>query len=415
MALVDLPRSLSATGSYIEENTAKNRGKDAIIKLYRTNFAIPFPIWPKDYNTFSLPFEKIMIQNNHLKSRPHFQILDGLRGVAAIAIVIFHFMEWVYLPEDNFIGHGFLAVDFFFCLSGFVIGYAYDGRLPKIGLKQFFLARLIRLQPMVVLGSILGLAAFLCDPFVDYQFSYSIGRVLLLFACSILLIPSPTMQERSYNLFGLNAPAWSLFWEYVANIVYAFLLVRIPRRFLLFLIIPAAVSLVYIGYSKGNLLGGWAGENFWDGGVRIWYSFTAGLLIHRYNLILKNKIGFLGLSALLILAFLLPQFPHGGLIEAAIIIFYFPLLVSLGAGSTLKSTMIPFCKFSGDISYPLYMTHYSVIWIFGNYFLTAKPDTATLAWIIISGTLVMILIAWLVMKFIDQPVRKYFTRLRLRS
>ena len=68
-----------------------------------------------------------------LQSKQHFEILDGLRGIAALAVVTFHFMEWVYEPSKNFIGHGFLAVDFFFCLSGFVIGYAYDDRIAKMG------------------------------------------------------------------------------------------------------------------------------------------------------------------------------------------------------------------------------------------------------------------------------------------
>src|SRR5688572_32430384 len=101
-----------------------------------------------------------------LQSKQHFEILDGLRGVAALAIVIFHFMEWVFSDfSKNFIGHGFLAVDFFFCLSGFVIGYAYDHRLEKMGIVAFFKRRLIRLHPLVILGSVLGLVAFLFDPF----------------------------------------------------------------------------------------------------------------------------------------------------------------------------------------------------------------------------------------------------------
>lgn len=99
------------------------------------------------------------------KPKPHFALLDGMRGVAALAVVIFHFMEWVY-PEShqNVLGHGFLAVDFFFCLSGFVIGYAYDERLSSLGIWAFFKARLIRLHPLVVLGSVLGLLAFLFAP-----------------------------------------------------------------------------------------------------------------------------------------------------------------------------------------------------------------------------------------------------------
>src|SRR6478609_5352395 len=101
-----------------------------------------------------------------LKTKQHFAILDGLRGVAALGVVVFHFMEWIFPdPSKNFIGHGFLAVDFFFCLSGFVIGYAYDDRIQEMGRGAFFKARLIRLHPLVVLGSVLGLLGFLLDPF----------------------------------------------------------------------------------------------------------------------------------------------------------------------------------------------------------------------------------------------------------
>ena len=82
-----------------------------------------------------------------LKTKQHFEILDGLRGVAALGVVTFHFMEMAYSDySKNFIGHGFLAVDFFFCLSGFVIGYAYDDRIGKMGIMEFFKSRLIRLK-----------------------------------------------------------------------------------------------------------------------------------------------------------------------------------------------------------------------------------------------------------------------------
>src|ERR1700755_2850194 len=102
-----------------------------------------------------------------LKTKQHFEILDGLRGVAAIAVVTFHFMEIAYTDySKDFIGHGFLAVDFFFCLSGFVIAYAYDGRLTTLGLKEFFRSRLIRLHPLVVFGSILGLAGLLIQTYL---------------------------------------------------------------------------------------------------------------------------------------------------------------------------------------------------------------------------------------------------------
>jgi peptidoglycan/LPS O-acetylase OafA/YrhL len=351
-----------------------------------------------------------------LVTKPHFQILDGLRGVAALGIVVFHFMEWIYTdPGANFIGHGFLAVDFFFCLSGFVIGYAYDSRIKTIGIKEFFKSRLIRLQPMVVFGSMLGLLAFLFDPFATYQFLYSTGRIIIIFLSSLFLIPLPVMPERSFNLFSLNAPAWSLFWEYVANIFYALILYKLHRRLLWLLLIPAAIALVYITQEKGNILGGWDGSSFWDGGARILYSFTAGLLIYRYNLVIKNKIGFIGLGILLSLALMMPHFSYNGLAEATVVIVYFPLLVCLGAGSTLSTRMIPVCKFAGEISYPLYMTHYAAIWIFGNYFTQYHPGFKSLSLVVISGVIVLTLFAWLVMKYVDIPVRKYLTKRRLRK
>ncbi len=351
----------------------------------------------------------------NLGTRPHFQILDGLRGIAALGIVIFHFMEWIYAPAANIIGHGFLAVDFFFCLSGFVIAYAYDSRIKIIGIKEFFKSRLIRLQPMVILGSLLGLTAFLLDPFATYQFLYSRGRILIIFLCSLFVIPFPVIQERSFNLFGLNAPAWSLFWEYVANLFYAFIFCRMNSRFLWILLMAAAVTLVYIVQKEGNLLGGWNGVTFWDGGARIAYSFTAGLLIYRYNLVIKNKAGFINLAALLALALLMPHFSFNGIAEAALVIFYFPFLVSLGAGATASARMVPVCKLAGEISYPLYMTHYAFIWMFGNYFTNYHPAATTLAFIVVSGVVLLVLFAWFVTKYIDIPVRKYLTRKRLRS
>ena len=91
-------------------------------------------------------------------SRPHYDILDGLRGVAALIVIVYHVFE--LLPGTP-VPHGYLAVDFFFILSGFVIGYAYDGRWDKMTTGGFFKRRLIRLHPMVVMGAVIGAITFL--------------------------------------------------------------------------------------------------------------------------------------------------------------------------------------------------------------------------------------------------------------
>lgn len=346
-------------------------------------------------------------------TRKHYLILDGLRGVAAIAVVIFHFMEWVFADfSKNFIAHGFLAVDFFFCLSGFVIAYAYDDRIGRTGVVEFFKSRLIRLHPLVILGSVLGLLAFLFDPFVSPGDDYGINRLAVLFISSILMIPAPIMEERAFNLFGLNAPAWSLFWEYVANIVYALVLVRIAPRVLIGLTLVAAVLLGFVSYDAGNLLGGWAGENFWDGGARVFYSFLAGVLIFRYQLIIPNKLGFFLLAPLLSLAFLMPWGDWNWLAELMVVVIYFPLIVSLGAGSSLSKMLEGMCRFSGDLSYPLYMTHYCAIWIFGNYYSTIKPSMDDVNVVIVGGVLFLIGFAYIAMRWYDIPLRRYLSQRR---
>ena len=350
-----------------------------------------------------------------LQTKQHFEILDGLRGIAALAIVIFHFMEWVYTDSSqNFIGHGFLAVDFFFCLSGFVIGYAYDDRMAKMGVLTFFTSRLIRLHPLVITGSVLGLLAFLFDPFGGHPELYSTDKIILAFICSLVLIPLPVIADRSFNLFSFNAPAWSLFWEYVANIVYAFVLSRIRRGYLMLLTLLSAVAICFISYRSGNLLGGWSGPTFWDGSARIAYSFLAGLLIYRSNWIIKNRLGFIGLAVLLFLAFIMPCSKWNWLSEPLVALFYFPLLIALGAGATLTPGLRKVCIFSGKISYPLYMTHYAALWMFGNYYTSHKPGTMQLALIITAGTILVVAASYLVMVVYDIPIRKYLSDKRKR-
>lgn len=360
----------------------------------------------------------IDIPEKTLQSKQHFEILDGLRGIAAFAVVVFHFMEWIYTdPSKNFLGHGFLAVDFFFCLSGFVIGYAYDDRIAKMGLRNFFIARIIRLHPLVIAGSILGLLTFLFDPFGGHLELYSAGKIILTFICSLFLVPYPFIADRGFNLFSFNAPAWSLFWEYIANILYALVLYRIRKNYLVLLTIFSAMAICCVAYNSGNLLGGWSGPTFWDGCARISYSFLAGLLIYRSNWIIKNKLGFAGLTILLLLAFIMPFSEWNWISEPLVVLFYFPLLISLGAGAVLKPELKKACIFSGKISYPLYMTHYSVLWMFGNYYVNYKPDSNQLVLVIVTAVILLVGFAYLVMAFFDIPVRNYLNskRIKLKS
>jgi peptidoglycan/LPS O-acetylase OafA/YrhL len=171
-------------------------------------------------------------------SKNHFEILDGLRGLAAVIVVMFHILE-TFTGGDHskqIINHGYLAVDFFFVLSGFVIGYAYDDRWGKMTLKGFFKRRLIRLHPMIIIGMIIGAITFY---FQDSSFFPGIHTVpfwkmiVVLFIGFTLIPVSKSLDIRGWTeMHPLNGPAWSLFFEYIANILYALFIRKFSNKLL---------------------------------------------------------------------------------------------------------------------------------------------------------------------------------------
>ncbi|KAA8476809.1 peptidoglycan/LPS O-acetylase OafA/YrhL [Arcticibacter tournemirensis] len=349
-------------------------------------------------------------------TRPHFKILDGLRGVAALTVVIFHFME-ISVPDynDSFIAHAYLAVDFFFCLSGFVIAYAYDHKFLKMGSWAFLKARLIRLHPLVIIGSVIGLLVFVFDPFSNLYLKYS-DDLLVMFLSSCLMIPYPLVHERYFNLFHLNPPTWSLFWEYVANIGYALFLVKVKNKTLWMLTVLAAFLLVYEAHRSGYLGVGWGGDNIIGGGIRVFYSFLAGILVYRSKWIIHSRMNFITVSLLLLAVFLHPFMKDlNWIVEPLIVIFGFPFLVALGAGAQLPASLASLCKWSGDISYPLYMVHYPFVWLFMSYVEKNKPGMNEMTIITIFGVIGLVVFAYLIMVLMDIPLRRWLKGLRVIS
>ena len=338
-------------------------------------------------------------------SLKHYVLLDGMRGIAAFSVLLFHFMEWIYTdPKDNFIGHGFLAVDFFFCLSGFVIGYAYDNRMDRMSIGQFVKLRLIRLHPLVVIGTILGLLTLFIDPFGGLGDLSGFKNLCIIFLAGILMIPYPASADRGFNLFSLNAPSWSLFWEYIANLVYVLILARLRKSYLLVLTVFAAILLCFVGFRAGNLLGGWSGSTFWDGGARVFFSFCVGLLIYRYGLKIPNSLNFVGLAFLLLVAFLVPTTSYNWIVELIIVLFYFPVLIMIAVGAKSAKQSNSTAILLGDLSYPLYMTHYCALWVFGHYLSTRQDGSISLVVVVAASMIVLLLFAYIIMKYVDKPI-----------
>ena len=340
--------------------------------------------------------------------KPHYEVLDGLRGTAAVAVVLFHFSEYIYRSYSvNPLGHGFLAVDFFFCLSGFVVGYAYDDRRQTLGIGAFLKARLIRLHPLVILGTFLGLLVFLSDARERSHGAFNIVGVLLAGAC---LLPVAVLPGGG-ALFPLNSPSWSLFWEYVANLGYALGLWRVRRSVLVVLLVVSAFGLGHVAYVSGSLWGGYSHRSFWDGAARVSYSFLGGLLVYRSGWIIRNPLGYVGTSILLLATLM---FPYGrwwnAAAETVVVIFGFPLIVACGAGTSSTGLVGGVCRFFGRVSYPLYMTHNAAITLFARYHRQHRPSGIELGLIVWLATILLLVVAAAALRLYDEPVRAFLRR-----
>jgi peptidoglycan/LPS O-acetylase OafA/YrhL len=356
-----------------------------------------------------------------LGTKPHYAILDGLRGVAALTVVAFHLCEPHATSHfDQLINHGYLAVDFFFLLSGFVIGYAYDDRWPRLTFKDFFRARLIRLQPMVVLGMVVGA---LCFYFQDSAAWPGISEVpawkvllVMLIGCTLLPLPVSMDIRGWWEMHPLNGPGWSLFYEYIANLLYAAGVRKFSNAALAVLVAVAAAALLYLAVGNGDVVGGWALEptQLRIGFSRVMYPFFAGLLLSRVATLPRVGNAFLWCSLLLLLVLALPRFggPQSlwlnGLYEAGCIILVFPLIVWLGAGGqTTGKASSRLSKFLGELSYPLYMTHFPLVYIYTGWVSNGKlplSQTWPVALLVYGSSVAL---AYAALKWYDEPVRRW--------
>lgn len=368
-------------------------------------------------------------------SKPHYALLDGLRGVAALLVVWYHVFEGFQFagnkPVIDFINHGYLAVDFFFILSGFVIGYAYDDRWGKsLTMGGFFRRRLIRLHPMVVMGAVIGAVSFLLTGMERWDSSHS--TLLLTFAallCSCLMIPAlpgmPREVRGNGEMFPLNGPCWSLFFEYIGNMLYALVIHRLSTRALAWLSALLCCTLTWFAVTNqsgyGSIGVGWTIDttNVIGGTLRMLCPFTLGVLMSRVFKPIKNVKGaFWTCAILLLVLFHVPYLDGGepfslnGIFEAVCIICVFPVIVWLAAsGKITDNTSQRICRFLGDISFPLYIVHYPLMYAFYMWLIKNQLYTFTETWPLALVTVASsVCIAWLCLKLYDEPVRKWLRR-----
>ena len=366
-------------------------------------------------------------------TKPHYHLLDGLRGVAALMVIWYHvFAGYAFAGGttiDTF-NHGYLAVDFFFILSGFVIGYAYDDRWGKnFTMKDFIKRRLIRLHPMVIMGAVVGAITFYIQGSVQWDGTHiGISMVMLSLLCTIFFIPA--MPGVGYEvrgngeMFPLNGPCWSLFFEYIGNILYALFIRRLSNKALTIVVVLLGVALasfaIFNVSGYGNIGVGWTldGVNFIGGLLRMLFPFSMGMLLSRNFKPMKLRGAFWICTLVMIALFAVPYLEGtesictNGIYEAFCIIIAFPILLWIGASGTTtdkKSTQI--CKFLGDISYPIYVIHYPFMYLFYAWLIKNQLFTLGETWQVALCVYAWnILFAYLCLKLYDEPVRKYLAK-----
>ena len=343
-------------------------------------------------------------------TKPHYILLDGLRGVAALMVLWYHVFEGFAFAKGSVIetfNHGHLGVDFFFLLSGFVISYAYDDRWfngkslksndksstdKKLTIWSFFKRRLIRLHPMLVMGAFIGLICFFIQGGVKWDGSSTpLHWTLIAFVLTLFFIPA--YPGASYDIrgnaemFPLNGPSWSLFFEYIGNILYALFIRKLSNKMLGLLV--GVTGILWIWFVAFDISGydmigiGWTLDavNFFGGLLRMMFPFTLGMLMAR-NFRQKSKVkghktlftkNIFWISIIILFAlFSVPYFPKtstisvNGIYELACIMIVFPLIVWIAASSDSAQSKftLKLSKFLGDLSYPLYIVHYPVMYVF---------------------------------------------------
>ena len=392
-------------------------------------------------------------------TKPHYILLDGLRGVAALMVLWYHVFEGFAFAKGSVIetfNHGHLGVDFFFLLSGFVISYAYDDRWfndkslksndksstnKKLTIWSFFKRRLIRLHPMLVMGAFIGLICFFIQGGVKWDgTSTPFHWVMIAFVLTLFFIPA--YPGASYDIrgnaemFPLNGPSWSLFFEYIGNILYALFIRKLSNKMLGLLV--GATGILWIWFVAFDISGydmigiGWTLDavNFFGGLLRMMFPFTLGMLMAR-NFRQKSKVksqktlftkNIFWISIIILFAlFSVPYFPKtsnisvNGIYELACIMIVFPLIVWIAASSDSAQSKftLKLSKFLGDLSYPLYIVHYPVMYVFYAWLIKNQYFTLAETWqMVILVLTVCIVLAYACLKLYDEPIRKWLSKVK---
>ena len=341
-------------------------------------------------------------------------MLDGLRGCAALSVVALHIIAtYPFIAPPP---RAYLAVDFFFMLSGFVIAFAYEAKLANgMSFARFSAVRLVRLYPMVFFGVTLGIVSRLTDGAAGF----GIGSVLAAAVFAYMMLPLPRVGDRTVSAFPINGPLWSLTFELLANLLYGATARLLTTRRLAVATIALVLMLIGLALGHGGVDIGVA----WNwmlplGLIRVLSPFAIGILIFRRTTSRPIRVPLSPLLAVaLLLALLWAPVPQttAPLYDVAAILIGFPAVLAIGlAGDPHRHARL--WQWLGAISYPVYAINQPVLFIMRAALATIgiKPNSPDMAAAL--GTILLaILVAEIARRWFDEPLRAYLRRVWLRG
>ena len=361
-------------------------------------------------DTKGRPFAK---ESSNFARRHHLATLDGLRGIAAFIVVALHALD----PFDLSVltPHAGLAVDFFFCLSGFVVAYAYEERLlATMSLCDFGVARLIQLYPLILIGTVLGFIVFIAKSMTS-QGALLTANVFTALICELLMVPTPIDigAEGWGGYVPFNPPAWSLFFELFANFLYAASVRRLTKPILLLTVLLLAVIEAIQSYSVGGVDGGNHWHDLFLGFGRVLFPFLVGVFLFRcwnaMQLIKPRKLSLMIPITLLMVLLCPTPAPAKWIYEYLAVLVVFPTLIALGARDLPSPLVARSYLFLGRLSYPLYILHYPLVRLFSGFARSHSIHGAELWLLIIAEIASAVALSIIIMVFFDDPIRSWLT------
>lgn len=343
-----------------------------------------------------------------------YEALDALRGVAALAVVVFH-LRAVNLAPD-LAPHAHLAVDFFFVLSGFVVAHAYGERLAgRMTWRLFAARRLIRLVPLAFIGALIGLVGVIVRWRLAPGHADPLDRILISGVLNLALLPTVFSGARyGYAAFPGDGPLWSLFFELAVNLVWGWCGVRLTIRQLAGVVALAAICLITLSVLHGSTRMGVAWTTFWGGAARATFGFSLGVLIYR----IRDRLPGAAWSGAaptacvaLIVAFVAPAWltmGQGATLawDLTWILVLLPTTVVLAAG---QERMGRFSRGLGALSYPLYVLHYPCLAALSGFREKYLPWIEAFPFGLMS-TILVVALSWAALKLYDEPVRRWLSQ-----